>query len=112
MGGEHTEKLLVEREYAGVMEHEHRLLNSRWWFGCIEEGVIKWLWGSFGVSLMRIYHLFDCLWCRIQLVLCAIPVFVKIPGVQAIDMGSRTEGFVTNRRLLLSSSGRFDTAEP
>ncbi|KAF6766512.1 adrenoleukodystrophy protein [Ephemerocybe angulata] len=81
--GENTEKLLVEREYAGVMEHEHRILNSRWWFGCIEEGVIKWLWGSFG------------------LVLCAIPVFFKVPGIQAVDLGSRTEGFVTNRRLLL-----------
>lgn len=105
MGGEHTEKLLVEREYAGVMEHEHRILNSRWWFGCIEEGVIKWLWGSFGVSSSGMYpgaltHVDP------QLVLCAIPVFVKIPGVQALDMGSRTEGFVTNRRLLLSSSGR------
>ncbi|KAF5323349.1 hypothetical protein D9611_005807 [Ephemerocybe angulata] len=89
MGGENTEKLLVEREYAGVMEHEHRILNSRWWFGCIEEGVIKWLWGSFG------------------LVLCAIPVFFKVPGIQTVDLGSRTEGFVTNRRLLLSSSDAF-----
>lgn len=89
MGGEATEKLLVEREYAGVMEHEHRTLDSRWWFGCVEEGVIKWLWGSFG------------------LVLCAIPVFLKVPGINASDLGSRTEGFVTNRRLLLSSSDAF-----
>ncbi|KAJ2930502.1 hypothetical protein H1R20_g6598, partial [Candolleomyces eurysporus] len=89
MGGEHTEKLLIEREYAGVMEHEHRTLDSRWWFGCIEEGVIKWLWGSFG------------------LVLCAIPVFFKLPGIESVDLGSRTEGFVTNRRLLLSSSDAF-----
>ena len=27
-----------------------------------------------------------------QLVLCAIPVFFKIPGVEAIDLGGRTEG--------------------
>ncbi|EAU92657.2 adrenoleukodystrophy protein [Coprinopsis cinerea okayama7 len=89
MGGEKTEKLLIEREYSSVMEHEHNVLNARWWFGCIEEGVIKWLWGSFG------------------LVLCAIPAFFKLPGMKTIDLGSRTEGFVTNRRLLLSSSDAF-----
>lgn len=49
MGGEETEKMLIEREYASVVKHEHRVLGRRWWFGCIEEGVIKWLWGSFGV---------------------------------------------------------------
>ncbi|RDB28994.1 ATP-binding cassette sub-family D member 2 [Hypsizygus marmoreus] len=88
LGGEETEKTLLEREYASVVQHENHVLSRRWWFGCIEEGVIKWLWGSFG------------------LVLCAIPVFFKLPGAQ-IDLGGRTEGFVTNRRLLLSSSDAF-----
>ena len=50
LGGEETEKMLVEREYATVMKHENKVLNKRWWFGCIEEGIIKWLWGGFGVS--------------------------------------------------------------
>lgn len=85
-GGEETEKLLVEREYAGLVMHEDRVLARRWWHGCIEEGIVKWLWGSFG------------------LVTCAIPVFFKLPGISNSDLGSRTEGFVTNRRLLLSSS--------
>ena len=49
-GGEETEKLLVEREYAGLVMHEDRVLVRRWWHGCIEEGIVKWLWGSFGVS--------------------------------------------------------------
>ncbi|KAJ7462800.1 adrenoleukodystrophy protein [Mycena galericulata] len=89
MRGEETEKLLLEREYTSVMKHENRVLNRRWWFGCIEEGVIKWLWGSFG------------------LVLCAVPVFFKLPGISSVDMGGRTEGFVTNRRLLLSASDAF-----
>lgn len=89
MDGEETEKLLVDREFAGVMMHEEKVNRRRWWFGVVEEGIIKWLWGSFG------------------LVLCAIPVFVKIPGVESLDMGSRTEGFVTNRRLLLSASDAF-----
>lgn len=87
--GEELEKMLIEREYATVLKHENKVLQRRWWFGCVEEGVIKWLWGSFG------------------LVLCAIPVFFRIPGAENLDLGSRTEGFVTNRRLLLSSSDAF-----
>ncbi|KAF9569847.1 hypothetical protein CPC08DRAFT_623449 [Agrocybe pediades] len=89
MKGENTEKMLIEREYAALIEHENHVLQRRWWFGCVEEGIIKWLWGSFG------------------LVLCAIPVFVKLPGTVTVDLGGRTEGFVTNRRLLLSSSDAF-----
>ncbi|KAF9023400.1 hypothetical protein BDZ89DRAFT_1018190 [Hymenopellis radicata] len=87
LGGEQTEKMLIEREYATVMRHESKVLDKRWWFGCVEEGIIKWLWGSFGLAI------------------CGIPVFIKLPGVGQIDLGSRTEGFVTNRRLLLSASG-------
>ncbi|KAF8506877.1 adrenoleukodystrophy protein [Russula emetica] len=87
--GEDTEKMLVEREYAGLIMHENRVLVRRWWHGCIEEGIVKWLWGSFG------------------LVICAIPVFFKLPGIHNTDLGSRTESFVTNRRLLLSSSDAF-----
>lgn len=59
----------------------------------------------------------------LKLCICALPVFVKFPGMERLDLGSRTEGdetetyvsihhlittftgFVTNRRLLLSSSG-------
>lgn len=51
MGGEHTERLLIEREYATMLKHEKRVLERRWWFGCVEEGIIKWLWSSFGVCL-------------------------------------------------------------
>ncbi|KAG7092761.1 hypothetical protein E1B28_009086 [Marasmius oreades] len=87
--GENTEKLLLQRDYATVIVHERKVLRRRWWFGCAEEGIVKWLWGSFG------------------LVLCAIPVFFRIPGIENVDLGSRTEGFVTNRRLLLSASDAF-----
>ncbi|KAK7468565.1 ATP-binding cassette long-chain fatty acid transporter pxa2 [Stygiomarasmius scandens] len=89
MGGEKTEKMLVERDYATVVLHERKVLRRRWWFGCAEEGLVKWTWGAFG------------------LVLCAIPVFFKLPGMENVDLGGRTEGFVTNRRLLLSSSDAF-----
>ncbi|CAL1696300.1 unnamed protein product [Somion occarium] len=88
-GGEETEKMLVEREYAGLVIHENTVLGKRWWHGCVEEGIVKWVWGSFGLCL------------------CAIPVFFRLPGVYTVDLGSRTESFVTNRRLLLSSSDAF-----
>ena len=48
-GGEEAEKMLVDREYAGLVMHENRVLQGRWWHGCVEEGIVKWLWGSFGV---------------------------------------------------------------
>lgn len=52
LGGEEAEKMLLEREYANVVQHENHVLRRRWWFSCVEEGVIKWLWGSFGVSVV------------------------------------------------------------
>lgn len=92
LGGEETEKMLIERDYLSLMKHENRVLRRRWWFGCVEEGIIKWLWGSFGVSIILIDLLSSLNWK--QLVLCAIPVFVRIPGVAQVDLGSRTEGIV------------------
>lgn len=51
---------------------------------------VKWVWGSTGMLL------------------CAVPVFFKIPGISGTsDLGQRTESFITNRRLLLSSSDAF-----
>lgn len=49
MKGEQTEKMLIEREYAALIQHETKVLQKRWWHGCVEEGIVKWLWGSFGV---------------------------------------------------------------
>jgi hypothetical protein len=55
--GEDAEKMLLERECAGVVKHEHRVLRKRWWHGCVEEGIVKWLWGSFGVGEMVVVYL-------------------------------------------------------
>jgi ATP-binding cassette subfamily D (ALD) long-chain fatty acid import protein len=54
--GEETEKMLVEREYAGLIMHENSVLVRRWWHGCVEEGIVKWLWGSFGASSVGVAH--------------------------------------------------------
>ncbi|KAG8851540.1 hypothetical protein FRB91_007773 [Serendipita sp. 411] len=88
-GGEHVEKMIVERDYFGLIKHATRVLRIRLWHGVAEEWVIKWLWGSMGLAI------------------CAIPVFFKMPGMPSLDLGGRTEGFVTNRRILLSSSDAF-----
>ncbi|ORY89701.1 ABC transporter transmembrane region 2-domain-containing protein [Leucosporidium creatinivorum] len=85
--GSVVEKNIIERGYFALIKHVNRTFRMRMLHGLIEEGIIKWAWGSLG------------------LLICAIPVFFKMPGVVGtVDFGSRTEGFVTNRRLLLSAS--------
>lgn len=60
LGGEETEKMLVEREYAGLVKHESNILQKRWYHACVEEGIVKWLWGSFGVRpSLLLKRLFD-----------------------------------------------------
>ncbi|KAK0552710.1 ATP-binding cassette long-chain fatty acid transporter pxa2 [Tilletia horrida] len=89
--GHKVEKNVIERAYFSLIKHVNRVYKIRIGHGMVEEGIIKWLWGSLG------------------LVMCAVPVFAKFPGGPPTksDLGSRTESFVTNRRLLLSSSDAF-----
>ncbi|WVQ70989.1 hypothetical protein IAR50_000514 [Cryptococcus sp. DSM 104548] len=88
--GEEFEKNIIERGYFALVKHINRVLRIRVGHGMAEEGVIKWLWGSLGLGI------------------CAIPVFGgELLGTKGGDLGSRAEGFVTNRRLLLSSSDAF-----
>ncbi|WRT65920.1 uncharacterized protein IL334_002871 [Kwoniella shivajii] len=88
--GEEFEKNVIERGYFALVKHANRVLRIRVWHGMAEEGVIKWVWGSLGLCI------------------CAIPVFAgEMLGMKGGDLGTRTEGFVTNRRLLLSSSDAF-----
>ncbi|GAA5885780.1 hypothetical protein JCM5296_000142 [Sporobolomyces johnsonii] len=89
--GAETEKNLIERTYFALVKHVNRTFRMRMWYGVVEEGIVKWLWGSLGLCV------------------CAVPVFGgRVFGAMAgggeVDFGSRTEGFVTNRRLLLSAS--------
>ncbi|KAI6136880.1 ABC transporter transmembrane region 2-domain-containing protein [Pisolithus sp. B1] len=49
-GGQETERESLEREYLALVRHEEEVMNKRWWYACAEEGIIKWLWGSFGVN--------------------------------------------------------------
>ncbi|TEY45516.1 hypothetical protein BOTCAL_0330g00110 [Botryotinia calthae] len=87
--GHEAEKDTLDKGYFTLIKHVNYILRRRFTHGIMEDFVIKYVWGALG------------------LVLCSVPVFFKIPGATAATMGDRTESFVTNRRLLLSSSDAF-----
>ena len=84
--GHAAEKDTLDKGYFTLIKHVNRILRRRLYHGVMEDFVIKYLWGALG------------------LLLCSVPVFFKIPGQQLHGLGDRTESFVTNRRMLLSSS--------
>lgn len=91
-GGEVREKSVLDRAYFGLIRQVNRIFRTRIGHGMMEDFIIKYFWGAMG------------------LVICSIPVFFPSAGVDGAsskDLGKRTQGFVTNRRLLLSSSDAF-----
>lgn len=107
--GHEAEKDTLDKGYFTLIKHVNRILRRRFWHGFMEDFVIKYFWGALG------------------LMLCSVPVFVKVPGA-ATSVGEggrdRTEsmcrclmyidcslmlaiGFITNRRMLLGSSDAF-----
>ncbi|KAI9311286.1 ABC transporter transmembrane region 2-domain-containing protein [Dichotomocladium elegans] len=84
--GQKVEKGVLDRSYYALIKHVNRVFHLRVPHSMLEDFVIKYFWGACG------------------LVLCSVPVFFKVPGLTTADIGGRTEGFVTNRRLLVSSS--------
>ncbi|KAF2760659.1 hypothetical protein EJ05DRAFT_436070 [Pseudovirgaria hyperparasitica] len=87
--GHEAEKDTLDKGYFTLIKHVNRILRRRFYHGFMEDFVIKYFWGALG------------------LLLCSVPVFFKIPGVQGESIGDRTESFVTNRRMLLMSSDAF-----
>ena len=84
--GHEAEKNTLDKGYFTLIKHVNRILRRRLYHGVMEDFVIKYFWGALG------------------LMLCSVPVFFKVPGLALHGMGDRTESFVTNRRILLSSS--------
>ncbi|ORX53226.1 hypothetical protein DM01DRAFT_1306277 [Hesseltinella vesiculosa] len=84
--GQEIEKSVLDKSYQNLIRHVNRIFRLRVPHGMLEDFIIKYFWGAGG------------------LLLCAMPVFFKAGGGAARSVGARTEGFVTNRRLLLSSS--------
>lgn len=89
--GHEVEKDTLDKGYFTLIKHVNYILRRRFYHGFMEDYVIKYIWGALG------------------LMLCSVPVFVKIPGsvTANMNMGDRTETFVTNRRMLLSASDAF-----
>jgi ATP-binding cassette, subfamily D (ALD), peroxisomal long-chain fatty acid import protein len=87
--GQEAEKDTLDKGYFTLIKHVNRILRRRFYHGFMEDFVIKYFWGALG------------------LILCSVPVFFKVPGQTLQNMGDRTESFVTNRRMLLSSSDAF-----
>jgi ATP-binding cassette subfamily D (ALD) long-chain fatty acid import protein len=88
--GHQAEKDTLDKGYFTLIKHVNYILRQRFYHGIMEDYVLKYVWGALG------------------LILCSAPVFVKIPGApEASTMGDRTQSFVTNRRMLLSSSDAF-----
>lgn len=88
--GHEAEKDTLDKGYFTLIKHVNYILRRRFYHGFMEDFVIKYFWGALG------------------LILCSVPVFVKLPGATGnSSMGDRTESFVTNRRMLLSSSDAF-----
>ncbi|SPO03342.1 related to adrenoleukodystrophy protein [Cephalotrichum gorgonifer] len=87
--GHDIEKDTLDKGYFTLIKHVNHILRRRFYHGFMEDFVIKYVWGALG------------------LLLCSAPVFVKLPGEVAMNMGDRTESFVTNRRMLLSASDAF-----
>lgn len=97
--GSEVEKTTLDISYFALIRHVNRILRRRLVHGFMEDFVIKYFWGALG------------------LVLCSIPVFFKGPAsvlaatgasdATSAAIGDRTQGFITNRRLLMSSSDAF-----
>lgn len=89
-GGHEAEKDGLDKGYFTLIKHVNRILRRRFYHGFMEDFVIKYFWGALG------------------LILCSVPVFFKVPGQDVLKAASdHTESFVTNRRILLSSSDAF-----
>lgn len=88
--GQQAEKDTLDKGYFTLIKHVNHILRRRFYHGFMEDFVIKYIWGALG------------------LMLCSVPVFVKLPGQPAnMNTGDRTESFVTNRRMLMSASDAF-----
>ncbi|KAF2718486.1 peroxisomal long-chain acyl-CoA transporter, ABC superfamily [Polychaeton citri CBS 116435] len=97
LDGQEAEKDTLDKGYFTLIRHVNRILRRRLTHGIMEDFVVKYFWGALG------------------LLLCSVPVFLKdkasATALAAVNpsrrQGDATSSFVTNRRLLLSSSDAF-----
>ena len=52
--GQELEKKYIDRSYFSLLKHVNRVFHIRILHGMTEEGIVKWLWGAIGLSLIHI----------------------------------------------------------
>jgi len=72
--GHEAEKDTLDKGYFTLIKHVNRILRRRFWHGFMEDYVIKYFWSAMG------------------LLLCSVPVFVRLPGEGRTTGGDRTGG--------------------
>ncbi|CAG8746012.1 15750_t:CDS:2, partial [Acaulospora morrowiae] len=71
--GHEVEKTILDRGYFALIKHINRIFRKRIIHGIMEDFIIKYFWGAMG------------------LLLCSVPVFFKVPGIQTSDLGTRAQ---------------------
>jgi ATP-binding cassette subfamily D (ALD) long-chain fatty acid import protein len=91
--GSELEHSILNKTYMKLIKHINSIYKIRISYNMFEDFLIKYAWGAFG------------------LIMCAIPVFTpQLVGAAAVlpeedenaKVGSRTKGFITNKRLMMS----------
>lgn len=77
--GHEAEKDTLDKGYFTLIKYVNRILRQRFYHGVMEDFVVKYFWGALG------------------LLLCGVPVFIKLPGALTVGLGDRTE-----RKLLMA----------
>lgn len=72
-----------------VTRHIKKIQRVKIWHTMVEDFIIKYYWGAAGMAIT------------------ALPIFFGGKKAKEMTAGSRTEGLVTNRKLLQSSADAF-----
>lgn len=78
--GHDMEKSILDRSYFALIKHVNRIFRRRIFHGIMEDWVVKYAWGACGMLLS------------------AIPIFFKVPGIDNTNVGKRTEGMFRRLR--------------
>ncbi|KAI5284529.1 hypothetical protein KEM52_002872 [Ascosphaera acerosa] len=85
--GHEVEKDALDKGYFTLIKHVNRILRRRLYHSFMEDFVIKYFWGALG------------------LLLCSVPVFVKLPGRLddvTVTLGDRTESTLNHPLLMIA----------
>ncbi|KAI8061623.1 ABC transporter transmembrane region 2-domain-containing protein [Gongronella butleri] len=92
--GAELEHSILDKTYLRLIKHINHIYKLRISYNMFEDFLIKYAWSAFG------------------LIMCSVPVFFPhlagslaavAPGASASDIvGSRTRGFITNKRLMMA----------